>query len=481
MPIYRHRSELPVSAPEAFAWYERGGALERLAPPWLGLRVLERTPPAEGSSLLAPGARVRVSLRGGPLRLRWEAQHGAWEPGRSFTDAQLRGPFAHWVHAHRFIPRGDFACLLEDELDWRLPLGPLGWPALPWVRAALERAFAWRHARTAHDLARHARYAGRGALTVAVSGASGLVGARLCAFLSAGGHTVRPLVRAPLRPGGPGAARAGAIPWDPATGRLDPAALEGVDAVVHLAGANLAERRWSAARKRVLWDSRVESTALLARALAGRRRPPRVLVSASAIGIYGDAGNAPVDEDAPAGSGFLAELCAAWEAAAEPARQAGIRVVHPRLGLVLAGEGGVLAKLALPFALGLGGPLGHGRQGMSWIALEDLLSVLHAALFEADWSGPLNAVAPRAATNAEFTRALARVLRRPAFFRVPAWGIRLALGELGREALLSGQRVVPARLQAAGFAWRQPELHAALAEELGRDVPHPPSTGDARG
>jgi hypothetical protein len=475
MPSYRRRTELPVSAPEAFAWHGRPGALERLLPPWQPVRLLERTPPAapDGApaSLLAEGARVRLRTRLGPFSFIIRAEHGPLQPDRLFTDRGALRPWVRWMHAHRFVPRGDFACLLEDALELRLGppgLGPLLGTA-PALRA-LERLFRLRHARTAHDLARHAAYAGRPPLTVAVSGASGLVGRRLCAFLSAGGYAVLRLVRRAT--GAPDE-----IAWDPAGGGMDAAAMTALaraEAVVHLAGANLAAGRWSAARKRVLWDSRVEGTARLAETLARLARygrGPRVLVCASAIGYYGDAGDKPVDERAPRGAGFLAELCEAWEAAAEPARQAGVRTVHVRTGIAIAGEGGVLAKLAPLFALGLGGPLGSGRQHMSWIALEDLLTVFLAALRQEDWNGPVNAVAPEAPTNAEFTRALARVLRRPAPFRAPAWAIRLGLGQLGREALLAGQRVVPAYLQRHGFVWRLPRLEDALAEELGREAP----------
>ncbi len=299
-------------------------------------------------------------------------------------------------------------------------------------------------------------------LTVAVSGSSGLIGSRLCARLEAAGHTVRRLVRRM-------AVGLEEISWDPRLGIIDEETLEGVDGVVHLAGANLAAGRWTARRKRELWDSRVDGTALLARSLAALQRKPSVLVTTSAIGYYGDTGERSVDETAPRGSGFLAELCEAWEAAAEPARRGGIRTVHVRTGLVLAGEGGVLRRLAPVFRLGLGGPLGSGRQRMSWIALEDLVSIFERCLEDSALAGPVNAVAPMAASNAEFTRALAHVLRRPALLRVPAWAIRLGLGELGREALLSGQSVVPARLRAAGFRWRLPELEPALAEALRRE------------
>lgn len=462
MPILRRISELPVSAQTAQTWHAQPAAMARLTPPWLHLS------PWAGGLGEGPGSTtqwLRFVLRMGLLHRRWDLERSPLAEEHGWVTHQQRGPFRRWVHVERFLPRGDHACLLVDEVDWAWPR----WlPARLWCgrtpRPALECAFALRHARAAHDLARHAVDASGAPLVVAVSGASGLVGRRLCAFLAAGGHQVRRLVR----PGSHREPGEDTIAWDPASGRIDARALRGVDAVVHLAGANLAGGRWSARRKRELWASRVESTALLARTLAAMERPPRVLVVASAIGYYGDCGQAPVDEAAPRGSGFLAELCEAWEAAAEPARAAGIRTVHVRTGLVLAGEGGVLARLAPLFAAGLGGPLGNGRQRMSWIALEDLLTVFHRALLDDAWEGPVNAVAPDAPSNAAFTRALAHVLRRPAPWRAPAWAIRLGLGQLGSEALLAGQRVVPARLQAAGFAWRLPRLEDALAEELGR-------------
>jgi uncharacterized protein len=298
-----------------------------------------------------------------------------------------------------------------------------------------------------------------GPLTVAVTGASGLVGTALCARLASNGARVLRLVRRAAR-------GLDEIAWQPARGELDAAAMAAAEAVVHLAGANLAGGRWSAARKRELWASRVESTALLARTLAAQEPRPRAFVVASAIGYYGNSGETPVDEAAPRGAGFLAELCEAWEQAAAPAHAAGIRTVHVRCGLVLGGRGGVLARLLPVFRLGLGGPLGDGRQRMSWIALEDLLAVFERALHEEGWIGPINAVAPDAPTNAEFTRALARALHRPARLRVPAWAIRLALGQLGREALLAGQRVEPARLRALGFSWRYPHLDDAVAAAL---------------
>lgn len=299
-------------------------------------------------------------------------------------------------------------------------------------------------------------------MNIAITGASGLVGTRLGTVLDAAGHRVLRLVRRQPADG------AGEVFWNPATGEIDAAALEGVDAVVHLSGENLAAGRWNAARKAAILNSRVDATRLISRTLARLERIPRVLLSTSAVGWYGDTGQKVVDEAAPHGDGFLAEVCQAWESAADPAREAGIRVVHPRIGMVLAAGGGALSKLRLPFSLGLGGPIGSGRQYMSWIALEDLMGVFQAALSEESLRGPLNAVAPGAVTNQVFVRTLGRVMRRPAVFPLPSAVVSLLFGEMGRAMLLEGQHVAPGKLQALGFEYRFPVLEEALRFELGR-------------
>ena len=298
-------------------------------------------------------------------------------------------------------------------------------------------------------------------MKVAITGASGLIGGALVPFLTAGGHEVLRLVR--RAPRAKDEAR-----WDPEAGEVDAAALDGVDAVVHLAGVNIAGRRWTEARKALLRSSRVGPTRLLAGALAGLKKKPRVLVSASAIGYYGNRGDAWVTEsDAPADD-FLGRLSAEWEAAAEPARKAGIRVVHPRIGVVLSPAGGALGKMLLPFKAGLGGVVGPGTQYMSWIALDDLLGVIHHLLDRADLEGPVNAAAPEPVTNAVFTKTLGRVLGRPTVAPVPAFALRLALGEMADAALLASTRVRPERLQASGYRFRFPDIEGALRHVLGR-------------
>jgi uncharacterized protein (TIGR01777 family) len=295
--------------------------------------------------------------------------------------------------------------------------------------------------------------------TIAITGASGFVGSALAAFLRARGDRVRPLVR-------PGRQAEDGISWDPAGGIIDVAALEGVDAVVHLAGENVGDGRWTHSKKQRIRDSRVLGTQLLADALGRIARKPAVWVSGSAVGFYGDRGDTRVDESMSMGDDFLAEVTRAWEAAAQPAVALGVRVVHPRLGLVLAPHGGALAKMLLPFKLGVGGKLGSGTQGMSWIALDDTVRALAHLVDTPSLSGPVNVTAPEPVSNAAFTRALGQALHRPTALTVPAPIAKLALGEMAKVALLSGVWALPKKLLESGFTFQHPELGAYLAQTL---------------
>jgi uncharacterized protein (TIGR01777 family) len=294
---------------------------------------------------------------------------------------------------------------------------------------------------------------------VLVSGSGGLLGSALGPSLAERGDTVRRLVRRP-------ASAPGEVTWDPATWRVDPAGLEGTDAVVHLAGENVASGRWTDARKARIRDSRADGTRGLAESLAALERKPRVLVSASAVGFYGLSADARFDETSPHGAGFLADVCRAWEAATEPARNVGIRVVHLRFGVILTPVGGALKRMLPPFRLGLGGRLGSGAQWMSWITLDDAVRAVLHALDTETLAGPVNAVAPNAVTNAAFTRALGRALGRPTVFPMPAFAARLAFGAMADEMLLAGQRAVPRALEESGFAFEHDELEAALRAML---------------
>lgn len=298
-------------------------------------------------------------------------------------------------------------------------------------------------------------------MKVLVTGSSGLIGSALTAFLTARGHGVTRLVRS-------ASAGKDSIRWDPETGSLDAAQLEGIDAAVHLAGESIAAKRWSDAQKARILQSRVQTTKLLCDRIAQLGRAPEALVCASAIGYYGDRGEEILDETSASGRGFLSEVCRQWEAAAEPAVQRGIRVVWLRLGVVLSPLGGALAKMLPVFRMGLGGKIGSGRQYMSWISLDDVVGAFNHALTNDQLAGPVNAVAPTPVTNSEFTRLLGRVLHRPALFPLPAPAARLAMGEMADELLLASARVKPARLLATGYTFEHSDLESALRHLLGR-------------
>ncbi len=448
--------DLAVSASAAFRWHCLPGAFARLAVPGGGVRVLS------GGGALDSAAPFTVALPFGPLRLRWVGHHCGYRAGEQFCDVLDHGPFAAWRHTHRFIATGAQSCQLVDQIEYRAHLGWCGaLVAGGMIRRQLRRLFAHRHRRTAADLERHHAQQGSAPWRVALSGASGLLGSALAAFLGGGGHRVQPMVRRPGRPG------SDEISWDPQRGSLDVAALEGCSAVVHLAGCGISDRRWSPAYREAIRSSRVAATRQLCTALASMGKPPPTLLCASAIGWYGNGGDDELDESAPAGSGFLAALCRDWEEATAPARSAGIRVVHLRTGIVLAADGGALnAKLPV-FRAGLAGRLGSGRQWMSWIALDDVVGANQPLLASASVHGAVNLVAPAPCTNRDFTATLAGVLHRPALLPVPGALVRWGLGEMGQALVLAGARIRPRVLVGSGFRFRHGELAAALAAELG--------------
>ncbi len=299
-------------------------------------------------------------------------------------------------------------------------------------------------------------------MRVAVSGSAGLVGSGVVAVLVAAGHEVVRLVRRVPADGEK------AVRWDPAKGEVDAAGLEGLDAVVHLAGENVGSGRWTPARKAAIRDSRVAGTRLLCDAVAGLARPPGTLVCASAIGYYGDRGEETLTEESPPGTGFLAGVCREWEAASETTARSGIRVVTLRIGVVLSANGGALSRMLPLFRAGLGGVMGTGKQYMSWISLDDLVGIVLHALACPDLRGPVNAVAPAPVTNREFTAVLGKALSRPAPLPVPAFALRLAVGrEMADALLLASARVVPRRLEETGYRFRFPEIGEALRHLLG--------------
>jgi uncharacterized protein (TIGR01777 family) len=439
--LYLARSAMPASARAVFDWHTRLGAFERLTTPFDPVQVVEH------SGSIALGTRAVLRVRVGPLRWKWVAVHTAFDDGVSFSDRQESGPFALFEQTHRMVPQGPEQCFLEDEVRYRLPLGWLG--ALGGgrlARAKLEALFAYRHALLAADLSRHRALPGP-SLRVGITGSHGFIGTALGHFLTTGGYTRVRLPRA----------------------AMTPALLEGLDAVVNLAGASVAGGRWSPARKEEIRRSRVETTKRLVDAMRGCQRPPPVLVSGSAIGLYGDRGSTALDEASAPGRGFLPEVCQAWEAAARAAESFGVRVVVLRTGLVLSPNGGALAKLSPLFRAGLGGRVGRGTQVYSWIALEDAVGAIHYALRTAGLRGPVNLTAPEAATNGAFTEALGEVLHRPTLAPVPAAAVRALFGEMGTQTLLASAQVAPRALLESGFTFRWPGLREALRFCLGVD------------
>jgi uncharacterized protein (TIGR01777 family) len=296
-------------------------------------------------------------------------------------------------------------------------------------------------------------------MKVLIAGASGLVGSALIPALEAEGSEVTRLVRT--------SAGAGEIEWHPNNDQIDAATLEGFDAIINLTGENIAGGRWTDEQKRKIRDSRVNGTHLLSEAMTKLKHRPKVFLCASATGIYGDRGDETLDEQSDSGGGFLAGVCREWEKATEPAVQAGVRTAQLRFGPILAREGGMLAKLLTPFKMGMGGKVGSGKQYISWVAIDDAVAAIKLALTDESIRGPLNVVSPNPVTNEVFTKTLGHVLNRPTALAMPAFAVRLAFGEMADEMLLTSQRVIPKKLNDAGYEFQQPELEGALKKHLG--------------
>jgi uncharacterized protein (TIGR01777 family) len=457
------RSPMPVSAEELYAWHSRPLAFQRLQPPWEKIDIVS-TSGAFGRDLFR--IEVRTNLLG-PVRGSLIADAYDFQPGRQFQDVQVKGPFAHWHHTHRFIPSGSDSSFLEDFIEYRLPLGPLGRLfGSGLTKRRLAAMFAYRHAITRSDLQRHARFRDRPRLTIAITGSRGMVGSVLVPFLTTGGHRIVRLVTGKGEPKFDDGTKW--VHWDP-TSRPEASIFEGIDAVIHLAGDNVASGRWTDAKKRKIRDSRTIPTRHLAEAIAAlpADRRLKAFVGASAIGFYGNRGDETLTEDSQPGTGYFPEVCREWEEATGPIREAGIRTVNARTGVVLSPKDGALGKQLFAFEAGAGAVLGSGRQWISWIDIGDHIGALHECLMNEALSGPVNCAAPHPATNREFAKTLGRALHRPAFFWLPPPLLRAMFGELADEGMLSSTKVLPKKLLDAGFAFDHSELLKALQFVLG--------------
>lgn len=460
-------SLFPCSAAELYEWHSRPGALERLIPPWERTHVLSR------SGGIEPGSRVELQMYAGPIAYRWRARHLETIPGVMFRDMQEQGPLAHWTHTHRFAdtPQGG---QLEDQIDYALP----GQPILPrcsttLVNRSLERIFHHRHT-TLHDDIRLHQHCSRTPLRLLVSGASGVLGNALLPLLTTGGHQVWTLVRRQPNRG------KGEIFWDPEQGRLNLAGLPPFDGVIHLAGDNIGASRWTIAKKQRVIDSRVLGTGLLARTLAALPVRPRVLLSASAVGFYGNCLDSCMREEDAAGTDFISDVCSRWERSTLPAADAGIRTVHMRIGVVLSPRGGALQRLLTTAGLGFPRRFGDGRQFISWISIDDMIAAMLHALTCDTLSGPVNIAAPQPVTNAELMHTLATILNRPLLPPIPASLLKMIYGEMASEVVLGGCRVTTDKLRQSGLLFRHANLEKALRCLLGR-FEHIGGHGELRG
>jgi len=450
-----------INAPvdEVFKWHARPGVIERLSPPWDPLEVVSKS---DGIKI---GANVVMKIKTGllPFKIKWIAEHVDYQKNNMFKDIQKKGPFSSWTHTHNFYVEGKGSCLLEDEIQYAIPLSPITSSLGSFlINKKLERIFHYRHITTALDIKDHMKQQGNKPLIFLISGASGLLGSSLVLFLTTGGHRVYRLVRRhPV-------AGKDEIFWDPESGILRQEDIPEVDAVIHLAGENIGEGSWSVIKKKRIVESRTMGTILIADTLARLEKPPKVFICASAIGYYGNRGDELMTEESASGSDFISSVCRLWEKSTIAVKKKGIRTVLHRIGIVISPLGGALKKILPAFRIGAGAVIGSGTQYMSWIDIDDVIGSIYHSVYDNRIEGPVNVVAPAPVTNKEFSQILAGVLNRPILFNIPEFLINIIFGEMGREILLSSTRVAPIRLSDTGYRFRFPDLESSLRHLLGR-------------
>ena len=465
MPQFVFKSDINVPVETLFNYHARPGALDRLLPPWQNVSVAKR-----GLSLDV-GTEVVLRL-GTPLGIpiHWYAKHTKLDAPFLFEDIQTSGPMKSWTHQHRFEALTATSSRMTDWIEYRLPGGAIGsFLGSSYFENELSQMFRYRHQTTRADVELFEQFPKR-PLRIAVSGANGLVGSNLVALLQVAGHKVLKLSRNQTSQAQhqQSPENATSLAWSPATGLADPAAAEGLDAVIHLAGKGIGDSRWNAAVKNEIRNSRVAATEVLANQLSRLDAPPSVFISCSAIGFYGDRGDEILDESSSKGSGFLADVCEAWEAASAPLAKSGkTRTVNTRLGIVLHPRQGALAKLLTPIRFGVGGRMGSGRQYWSWISISDCIGAIYQLLMDDRAEGAFNLVAPEPERNADFIQKIAKVLHRPAFFPAPKFGLEIMLGEMAGPLLFDSCRVSPVKLERLGYSFRHVTLESAMRYLLG--------------
>lgn len=442
---------MPCDSEFLYRWHTMPRAIHRLTPPWEQVDILEHPVKLRNNEF------VRIKLDG---IFDWKLKVFDVEEGKTFSDTQVSGPFASWKHKHLMQPINESSSLLVERISYKLPVLDFLLNDLV-TKFKLKRAFDYRFRTMFHDIKLHYKYRDTEPLKILISGSSGLVGSSLYDFLKSGGHNVFRLVRNQT-------SAQDEIYWDPENNQIDKSKLEGFDVVIHLAGENIASKRWTNSQKQKIAASRIHGTTTIAEALKHLKQAPRVFLSASAIGFYGDRPQEICNETSSIGNGFLADTCKQWEDASKSLQEIGTRVVHARFGIILDPRAGALAKILPIFALGGGGNLGNGKQWMSWIALDDVLGGLLHCINDSRITGAVNFTSPNQVQNKEFTRVLASVLKRPAFLPAPATALRLALGEMAEALLLSSTRVAPQILEDTGYEFAYPNLRQALKHMLGK-------------
>ena len=453
--IYTKRIRINAPVETVFEWHERNGAIQRLTPPWAPLKMLSR----EGSGV-KKGVKVSFLLHLFKIPMIWKAEHIAYEKNKMFKDHQTAGPFSKWVHTHRFIKKDDQSCVMEDEVNFKLPFGLFSRPFYGHAIKEFDRMFNYRHKVLKYDLENHVGQTEK--KRILISGASGTIGSILVPFLQTCGHEVIQLVRDTKN------LKEDQIFWDPYKGILDLESTEPFDAVINLNGVDISRGRWTKKQKKKIMDSRVISTRLIAETIAGLRQKPKVFISSSAIGFYGDKKEEILTEQSQTGECFISNVCDEWEAASLASHDAGIRTVQLRIGVVLTPAGGALKRMEPAFRLGCGVRLSHGQQYMSWISMDDALSGILHILNNDKIEGSVNLTAPNPVTNQEFSKCLAQVFSKKVFFVMPRFLAILLWGEMGMETLLASAKVEPAKLLDTGFLFQHATLLPALKAMLGR-------------
>jgi uncharacterized protein (TIGR01777 family) len=453
-----HREQL-IRRPraEVFEFFSRPENLARVTPPQLGFEILTPSP-----VVMKVGALIdyRIRILGAPLR--WRSVIAEYDPPRRFVDEQVRGPYSSWRHEHEFDETSE-GTVVRDVVRYALPLGGLGdLVAGARVTADLEEIFRYRRKVIASVFPEvHFDKKRDTSMNIVLAGGTGFIGRALIDALAARGDKVALLTRDPEAAKARWGAKVAPYAWDGKTAEAWTKAVDGADAVINLSGESIADGRWTPERKLALIKSRIDSTRALVAAISRAAKKPRVLINASAVGYYGDVPEGAVTESSPQGRDFLAALCGQWEREAAAAEPLGVRVVMPRLGVVLEEDGGALAKMALPFKLFAGGPLGSGRQAFPWIHRDDVVGGVLFALDEEKLSGPVNFAAPGAVDNRRFSAALGRALGRPSWAPAPAFALKLALGEMS-DMLLGGQAAAPKKLLDAGYRFKYADADSAL-------------------